>query len=357
MSGSVSRSKGTGGRAAAAGSMRTEAREERQGRIKALVLKKLQKANYLNIPSEQHEELALTLSSETRMRETYFADLLGMARDAVETVREEKKFHEEGIRTMEQQKTCADTIALETGRVQSIQVKLALAMLGETWKQRVADLIHRHFRSFQYGAFHAAIIVGDIVLEWNDSSLVIPRKIPTHKWLFYSSVHSSVETTSAGNPLPLRATGEETNKHFDLTIDKIDGIRMEKEILIDALVKAAVTYNTKYNYDIVSNNCQNFARDCLKTLGIVKERFPFEGQVKELASLLVNEGPRKTACRDFATHEELDEHIATQMEEMTRADLQYCICLYHIFHQGVECSNQNCRLASLQNTLEKSTVM
>ena len=232
------------------------AAQERETDRKELVMKRLRKAKDLELSPQQQEEMAVTLCNETRMKETYFRHLSQCTQDAVEEVRREKTFHRGGIRNTQEQNTCMNTIHKEVYRVKALEVKLAFRTLRTEKWQRVAELIHRHVKTFEYGAFHAAIIIGDTVLEWNDSSLVIPRRFSETEWAFWSTVHT--HDRERMSPVPVRANDQETNKHFECIIEKIEGIRQEKELLIQALVEMAVCYNTKLHYGVISNNCQHF---------------------------------------------------------------------------------------------------
>ena len=332
------------------------AREGREARNKEVVLKKLRKATDLGFPASEHEQLAMFLCSEERMEERYFGDLLKSVREAVDEVRKEKQYHKGGIRNEKEQQTCMAGINKEADRVKAIEVELALSTLTKVKGRHLAQLIHRHVRSFHYGPFHAAIIVGDMVLEWNNSSLVIPRKRSESNWVFCQSILSRDTKSVLCDPVPVRASGQETDQHFECVIEKIEGVCMEKELLIKTLVDLAVRYNTRHHYDVVSNNCQKFVRDCLEVLGVPNEKFPFiEGKMKELADLLVRDGPKRTMCSDFATHKELSSHVESNIEKMTVEEMKYCLCLYHVFHTykgDRPCTDAKCQEKQLETALE-----
>ena len=331
------------------------AAQERETDRKELVMKRLRKAKDLELSPQQQEEMAVTLCNETRMKETYFRHLSQCTQDAVEEVRREKTFHRGGIRNTQEQNTCMNTIHKEVYRVKALEVKLAFRTLRTEKWQRVAELIHRHVKTFEYGAFHAAIIIGDTVLEWNDSSLVIPRRFSETEWAFWSTVHT--HDRERMSPVPVRANDQETNKHFECIIEKIEGIRQEKELLIQALVEMAVCYNTKLHYGVISNNCQHFAKDCLSAIGKSGDEKQFEGKVGELVDLLIKGGAQNTVPGDFATHEELNSHVMANLEQMTEADMEYCLCLYHLFHafkeKESECSDRTCQEKNLEEALER----
>lgn len=337
------------------------AAQKRENDKKEMVMKRLRKVKHLKDCSEQHGKMAMDLSNETRMKLKYFGHLLQCTEEAVEEVRRERGHHRGGIRNTQEQQSCMRSIHNEAHRVKAVEVKLAFRTLSTPRWQRVAQLIHKYVKNFEYGAFHAAIIIGDTVLEWNDSSLVIPRQFTETEWAFWSSVHvqdTESTTTMLGNPVPVRVSDQVTNEHFECIVQKIDDIRKEKELLIEALVDTAVRYNTKLHYDVLSNNCQHFVRDCLSVIGIPGDvKYPFEGKLKELADLLLKDGAQNTVSNDFATHEELSSYVKSNLEEMTQADMEYCICLYHLFHafkeEEGECLDEMCQETNLAGAIER----
>ena len=333
------------------------ARQRRETKKKELVLMKLRKQKtYEHCTAEELEAMALDLISEERMKQRYFGDLLRCNTEAVEAVANEKR---ETIRNQGELQVCMENITREVYQVAAVEVQLALCTLQTHRVQHLAQLFNRYVRQCHYGAFHAAIIINGIVLEWNDSSLVIPRRSSETQWAFKATVHAHAQESASASlqPVPVRAGATETNQHFDHIIEKIDGIRMEKVVLINALVEVAVRYNTKFKYGVFSNNCQDFVKDCLVVIGIDKETVPFEGQIKGLVEQLVKEGATNKVTDNFATHEELDLHIMENITDMTGEDMKYYICLYHVFHtfkDAVPCQKESCQLETLQLKLESS---
>ena len=363
MGGGHSRIKKSDGTGPAVESASTRARERRKVDKKEIVLKRLRKHRDLSLTPEDLEQMALDLSDKERMKRRFFRDIQSSAQEAVMAVGRESRDRNGEIRNQKEQKSFMTAVAREAYQLKTIEVQLALCTLRTRRLQYVVELIHKYVKHFDYGAFHAAIIINGIVLEWNDGNLVIPRPASQTQWTFCSSVHSHDQGSMAavlGEPVPPRAGATETNQHFERIIEKIKDICTEKEILIDTLVEVAVRYNTKHEYGILSNNCQHFVGDCLRVIGGTEDRFPFEGQVKELVELLVKDGTRNTITDDFATHEELDAYVTEHLSEMTVEDMKYCICLYHLFHafrEAPECDELTCQLKILETKLEQSRIL
>ena len=339
------------------------ARNERKIDKKEVVLKRLRKQQQkLGLRAEELEEMALDLSDKDRMKKKYFSELLEYLDNAVDAVQEEKKTCTE-IRNTREQNTRMQDIAREAYRIQTVEVKLALCTLRTRNVQKLAEKVNKYIKRFEYGAFHAAININGIVLEWNSSNLVIPCPQSQSQWIFERTVHNQEEggiKGVVGESVPVRAGKDATREHFEHIIERLDEIRMEKEALIDALVEVAVRYNTKYEYGILSSNCQHFVCDCLHVIGYPEDKLPFGGQIKTLVDHLMKAGA--TTTEDFATHEDLDQYIDTLgIFEMTVEDMEYYICLYHLFHAMEDIPEdhmQSCKIGTLQERVkEKKTTL
>lgn len=151
------------------------------------------------------------------------------------------------------------------------------------------------------GFFHTALIIGPFYLEWNSSSLCIPRKC-------YS--------TSALLAIDLKETKlKECN--FDETMNKIS--------------KVICQWNIEKKYDRFYCNCQHFVDDLLKVLEIQIE---FKSTMKEMVNSMRNQGeckiewkiPKeiqekcliKENVKKFSTHEELDDLVVKVLEKIPK---------------------------------------
>lgn len=156
----------------------------------------------------------------------------------------------------------------------------------------------------QFGPLHAALQIGNVVLEWNDSSLVIPH---------YTDPSDPLLQTDVQN---LSRWGEITSTYYGRVREAIDALDYGKQIdlvfqftaekydLFEALFDVIIRYNTQYYYNLIDRNCQHFVADALSALGIDKPP-EFTGGLhnyfKELKS--------GRSCLAFASHAELNEHV------------------------------------------------
>lgn len=166
--------------------------EQRQKKGRENVRQKLLKSGHPLTP-EQLEEMVLVLSDRERMKEKYFRSVLKSMDDAVASVADEKGAHAHGIRNLAGRDGCLERLAKEFEHVQNVEVRLVLCQLNRELAQNLARAMNKYVKNLDYGPFHAALVIGGVVLEWDDSSLVIPRPATAKDdWIFQGNVHQPV---------------------------------------------------------------------------------------------------------------------------------------------------------------------
>jgi hypothetical protein len=179
---------------------------------------------------------------------------------------------------------------------QNVKVKLIVAEICKSDAQKalrkmLSPILTKIDHQQQFGMFHSALVVGPWYLEWNNSSLCIPRKC-----------YSSAAMLAAD--LDFGGIGFEINE----TIEKISNV------IID--------WNVNKVYNQSSANCQQFVDDICKALGI---KLNFEGPLGEYLNNLRTKGeceldfpitPEmrvnlsiKESKKRFQTHHDLDEFV------------------------------------------------
>ena len=336
--------------------------EARPNLKREFVEEKLRKA-YPRLSSEERNKLALTLSDRQRMKDVYFGRLLGSIDEAGANVEEEKKDLGEEIRSSRDRHEAAKRIAGEFNYLRGMQIKLVLCQLSPGLNHCLATAMNKFIKRFDYGPFHAALVFGNVVFEWNDDGVVQPRTLTEEEdWVFKATIHQpdGQEDRVIIKNLPLRRPQNETEQHFDMIVKQLNIIQKEKIQVVEALVTVAVKYNTKYTYNPLTSNCQHFVRDCLHVMGITDQEGMFEENIKNLCDLLAREGLQPTD--DVCTHSELDVHVKKRLKVMTRQQVELCICQYLIFHtlhkaqpknQAWKCSGENCLLSNAESQLER----
>jgi hypothetical protein len=208
--------------------------------------------------------------------------------------------------SQEEKKRSSETFFLNFDRVKSekptkriksgkLKIKLVVAEIARTpGQQAIRKLISPlvsglNMHTSPIGFFHSALIVGGWYLEWNSSSLCIPRKS-------YS-----------------------TNALLAIDVGESDLLESDLDAVIDQLSLTICKWNTEKNYERTNCNCQHFVDDVLKTLSV---ELKFERTMKDFVGKLRTQGECKIewtvpkeireTCfiRDrvvkFSSHSELD---------------------------------------------------
>ena len=217
-------------------------------------------------------------------------------------------------------------------RMAQLPVRLLLSPLKDlsNVSVSVAKLTHPH------GAMHAALIVGDVKISWDDSSLVRPKMVDPNTGLaatFQASIGEGEweERVKTETPHMASAIGStmDYNKQMHLVVD----MATDKARLIDQLAEVIVTYNKFYYYGTLSRDCQGFIQEAMKALGILNPP-KLQGKMKEYYDHLCH---RKGMPSDFKTHAELDAFVSTELAALEiKEDIEYLMCLFYNFHKKAQ---------------------
>lgn len=187
----------------------------------------------------------------------------------------------------------------------------------------------------QFGPLHAALQVGSVILEWNDSSLVAPYLCdyedeimrldmqPHSEWVKYTGKHhTKIKTAIDG-------------LDYGQQIELIYKIASEKKRLIDALIGVIIRYNKYYYYNLFDRNCQHFVADALKALEVELPK-EFKGGLGGYYKALIK-GRTPSVPAQFKKHSDLDLYVMQKRQEgllvkMPQHDLEYILALYFRFH-------------------------
>lgn len=300
-------------------------------------VKKSLRASQPDLGPNEITELAECLVDEEKMKVRWFSHLLRETEAAVEVLQEECRDFPEGYRNRAEQELGRERLTL-INRVEKLEVKLLLYQLGDGGMlQSIATAFNRYLHNFRYGPHHAALLIGNILLDWNDSSLVIPTvtdNVDEDALILATNVHEENEREGAAvivSQAPIQAGAECMGRVFEKQIQVVGEISREKQTLITELVRTAVAYNQKHEYGVLSNNCQHFVVDALEVLGITDPAEAFRGRLRQHAELLTQRG-RDDRVAEFNTHQALDSHVEANIGTMSRDDLEFCYCHYLLFH-------------------------
>lgn len=215
---------------------------------------------------------------------------------------------------------------------------------------------------FRYGPLHAAIQVGDVMLQWGTDSLVIPERYDPADQLFQTDVKERTcvaQVAAEVRPQAKQAVRDCDNKRqIDLQFDLTIGI----EDMLDKIKKVVVDYNRYRYYNVVMRNCQTFVNDVMEAIGVKNIPQNLTGKLKEYFKKLT-EHKSEYIPSDIPTHEELDEFVKTSVDLSTASkhDREYLLCLYFQFHLAAmktdkdpneKCQVKGCRMATIEDSLQ-----
>ena len=215
----------------------------------------------------------------------------------------------------------------ETARACHLPVYLFLSKLNRPTPGIIYHLTSK--LRFAYGPLHAGLVVGDIGIEWDDSSLILPMPAPTIAGEFQAQVgDGGAMVQTAGKLVKDMSMANRQNMDTPKKLKILYESRDEKEKLLDDLAHVIANYNRCKKYSVFSCNCQHFVKDALLALGI--EQFPeFKG---DLDNYLQGLKSGTSGPSEFNSHEELDAHVRANMKKLDKHDKEYLLCLYFQFH-------------------------
>lgn len=289
----------------------------------------------------------------------YFAHLASeMAGDIVlETAEEmETSFNDAWKRAMLQKRTIQ-----RLATVTHFPVKLILRDLQHImppFASSFAKMIQ-----LEFGPYHAALIIDDVMLEWDDTGLIMPSQVE-EEWIFQTRLQGAFNRFA----LSMKPEMRDSARRMDLKkqIEQVYEVIEEKHQAINQLIEVVIHYNTHYEYSVLTKNCQHFVIDAMKALGI--EKVPeFTGVFQDYFQEL-KRGKSTDILEKFETHAELDKHVNTIIKPgLTQHDLEYLLCQYFMFHVSSckrassggrqrpewRCEEESCRMSEIEQMLER----
>ena len=215
----------------------------------------------------------------------------------------------------------------------------------------------------EFGALHAALIIDNVMLEWDDSGLILPTQVD-QEWIFKTRLQGTFNKYASAMKPEIQDSARRMD--FKKQIELVFEVMKEKQEAIDKLVEVVIYYNTHYDYNVLTRNCQHFVMDAMKALGINKVP-QFTGVFQEYF-LELKSGKSSNVLEKFETHAELDSHVDTVIKPgLTQHDLEYLLCQYFMFHVGTcrdgqaggiedsewRCREESCRMREIEMMLER----
>lgn len=288
-----------------------------------------QSASRGGLSDKEKLDLATLLTSPERLWTDFFSGVMDYASQAVGENLDEGRLDFNNTMEVSQARIRGEERLTHICR---FPLKLILVPLkrGRSIVSTFARMLDR-----QFGPLHVALQVGDVILEWDDSSLVSPSRCdyedrvmelgiqPHSKWFsFTREQHSRMRKAAKDLDFP---------EQIELTYI----VASEKKKLIDNLIDVIVRYNNHHYYSLFSRNCQDFVREALEALE-VKLPSEFTGGLGKYYKALIK-GKTPSVPSEFPSHSALDRYIlskkrANTISRMPQHDLEYILTLYFRFH-------------------------
>lgn len=218
----------------------------------------------------------------------------------------------------------------------------------------------------------ALLLVWDHILEWNDGSLIIPRRVDLNKlpptlltpllygsgWSTYISDKRSDVQTVVKSP---------SDKLHKKEIDLVFNLTSKKDNLIAAVIKTVVDYNRNRQFHERECNNHHFIQDVTSAMGVKKlpEIAENLGKQLEQSRRLCTEILPKT---EFVDHADLNDFVRecrvnNTLSELHMNDVEYLVAKFFHFHvrnweqsrnlDQWRCPVEDCQLKKLEEHLEK----
>lgn len=277
---------------------------------------------------DRKRELARSLIDPGLLWDNFFHELMDETANAVKEDLAEKELKFTHPDEVEQAKRRAER---RFSSVCNFPIKLIFAPLKR--HQRVAN-VFAAMLNMHFGPLHVALQVGNVVLDWDDRSLVSPSLLtykdqlmeldlqPHCKWIEFTARHKS----------RMRKAARDLNFYEQIELTNI--LSDEKRSLLGSLILLIIQYNSYYRYDLTNRNCQHFVLDALSVLRV---GIPIElsGDLGVYYLGLIR-GKSLSVTSQFATHSDLDARVCKKGEEaianLPQHDLEFLLSLYFHFH-------------------------
>ena len=111
-----------------------------------------------------------------------------------------------------------------------------------------------NFLKMEYSGKHAAVLVDDVLLEWDDGNVIIPRRVSGEdKFIFEADVN---ETGEYFNRIAeVRPQLHDEPKTPEDEGDILCRTLTQKLEFINQIIAVVVEYNKAYYYNSISRNC------------------------------------------------------------------------------------------------------
>ena len=235
------------------------------------------------------EELAKILMDEEKVKSKYFADIIRkISISLISATRDIKHYANSKIfNNDEEEKLAFERAAFDLNTARDVQIKLLWYQLKQKWQgvaSVVCPMLHKvSGKLFVYGPYHVALLVGNVIVEWSDSSLIIPHVLDPKEPGCMPYFHALIS-----EPQPPIAAPTDIDS-FKYITGEVPCAVQSTVCLINQICEMIVKYNTSQVYNVITCNCQHFAVDMLEALGRSKDAEMFNSREVQIDCHVVDE--------------------------------------------------------------------
>lgn len=255
---------------------------------------------------------------------------------------------------------------MDAAIVASLPVKLTLSKLRRAVP--TAAVPFTALLRFAFGPLHASLVIGNICIEWDDSSLIVPQPVPDIPGDFQARLDQEA-SWQGGVGQAVKAMSMANRNHLDtpVKLNILYDSRDNKRRLLKGLCDLIARYNVHKKYSLFRCNCQHFVKDALQVLRIRVEDTPkFEGS---LGNYFDDLRRGKDVRSQFDSHTDLDAYVKDAMGSLEMHDKEYLLCMYFQFHSSEtkdmtpeeqdrwKCSVKSCQCEQLEMKIEKESLL
>lgn len=185
----------------------------------------------------------------------------------------------------------------------------------------------------EYGPLHAYLVVGNLILEWDWTSLIIPH----------------------GKPIKERPEAGVIQDVAEARCQPMKVALLKNEVLA-----RAAKYNKMYYFHVIRRNSHDFVCDILKMMNSPPPQ-QLENKLKKYMDFLESSKSDGIPV-EFQTHSILDQYVVGHMHNFSDIDKEYIILHYFMFHfvnrqrtgnqWRWECTEPDCKMAILKATID-----
>lgn len=224
------------------------------------------------------------------------------------------------------------------GEVDSLPVQLVLKHHCHNTEQDDIESILLQ----EYGPLHAYLVIGNLILEWDWKSIVIPH----------------------GKPIQDRRGGACTMEEaFD--VKEANLLPVKVELLKSEVLAEVARFNKLLYHHPIKRHSHDFVRSVLRAMKVPPPH-QLESKLKDYLETL-EEKKSPAIPNEFVTHFELDQYVLHNIHSFSSMDKEYLILNYFMLHLVSQmkadnprrwvCTEQDCKMKILEALIDNKRHM